>query len=397
MFGSLKARMGRLLGKIPKKGILLTLNATQKEDSLFGNTKLPIFGELEFKGILSEDKISGKFIQNDTIKIGTLAGKITTENSIDYSPLFPQIVDITQQNIYNKQELETKSWKKTKSKLENLLKNAEDDMKLFLGFNMISPKLLFSHYNLFIGSLEKEKDETQKTITQDETTEEENVEPTVIFQEKSKNTAYLKTKNFSSSTNELAEIFPTIVAADYQNLIIDLRDNGGDGIEAAFEFAKHIVKKDVTVGYFVTNKLTFSGFQKNLFEKLPEAQPKSTTEFTNNLKTSKGSKLVFKKHSNKIFSGNLYILTNSNTGSTCEPIVYILKKEKWATIIGETTAGKMLFASPFRISGKYLLSLPIADFYTSDGFRIEGKGVQPQIETESENALKKGMDIINLR
>lgn len=191
-------------------------------------------------------------------------------------------------------------------------------------------------------------------------------------------------------------ILPQIVEnTAYKNLIIDLRNNGGGGIDAAFAFAKYIVKEDMEVGYFPTNKLVYSGYQPEVFNKLPELQPKSTEEFGNELKATPGVKLIFKKPSNPVFTGKLYILTNGYTASTCEPIVYALKNTKNATIIGEKTYGAMLAASPFVVSGKYMLMLPIADFYTYDGARLDQVGVRPDIEVKSENALTKALELIS--
>ena len=45
-----KARLARLLGKMPKKGIMITIKGEQKDDSLFGETKIPMFGKMKFKG-----------------------------------------------------------------------------------------------------------------------------------------------------------------------------------------------------------------------------------------------------------------------------------------------------------------------------------------------------------
>ncbi|WP_300662813.1 S41 family peptidase, partial [Fluviicola sp.] len=148
-------------------------------------------------------------------------------------------------------------------------------------------------------------------------------------------------------------------------------------------------------GYFPTNKLAYSGFQPELFTVLPELQPKSTSEFGNELKISPGVKLIFKKPTNPVFTGKIYILTNGYTASTCEPIVYALKSSKKAIIIGEKTYGGMLAASPFVVSGKYMLMLPIADFYTHDGVRLDKVGVSPDIEVKSEDAEKKALEIIN--
>ena len=39
--------------------------------------------------------------------------------------------------------------------------------------------------------------------------------------------------------------------------------------------------------------------------------------------------------------------------------------------------------------------LPIADFYTTDGVRLDQRGVFPNIDVESEKALEKALEIIN--
>ena len=55
----------------------------------------------------------------------------------------------------------------------------------------------------------------------------------------------------------------------------------------------------------------------------------------------------------------------------------------------------MLAASPFVVSGKYMLMLPIADFYTYDGVRLDRVGVTPDIEVKSDDALNKALEIID--
>src|SRR5690606_42154192 len=81
------------------------------------------------------------------------------------------------------------------------------------------------------------------------------------------------------------------------------------------------------------------------------------------------------------------ILTNKNTASTCEPIVYELQRQKRAIIIGEKTAGAMLNGEMFELNQSFKMFIPTADYYTSDGYRIDLNGVKPDIETKSEDAL----------
>ncbi|MFA7687545.1 MAG: S41 family peptidase [Moheibacter sp.] len=384
LFGGFKSTMARLSGKIPKGGILVKIEGKQNSDSLHGKVIITGSGQLNFKGTLTENRFSGNLLNDDEAIVGSLIGVQTNESRLYYNHLYTKFVETTQNNLYSKEVLQTKEWEKFQKELKNLCDKAQDDIELFLGFNMLSSELPFSHYNLMI-----QKDENGDTI------EKENKKATVIFEEKSKNTAYLKIKNFSTSQEELAIIFPRIVEnKNYENLIIDLRDNGGGGIEAAFEFARHIMDDTVEVGYFVTNRLNYSEFNIQDFETLPVSPSKTTDDFIEELKTGRGAKLVFQKPDNSVFSGKLYILTNSNTASTCESIVYILKNTRRATIVGERTAGAMLSAAPFEISGKYKLFLPLADFYTYDGVRLDQVGVLPDIEIPSEQALGKVLDLI---
>lgn len=385
-----KARLARLLGKMPKKGIIVTIKGEQKKDSLLGDTKIPMVGKLKFKGMVNDQILSGELFNKDGLSVGSIHGVSSTEVRIDQKPLYPKMIKTIHNNIYSKSVLETKTWKKFDKKLEKLCNEAHDDIELYFGFNMLTQKLPFTHLTLTIAGDKANKEEP----TENEATA--TAPKSVIFEEKNASTAYLQIKNFSSSTAELEAVLPKIVAnTAYKNLIIDLRENGGGGISAAFALAKYIVTEDLEVGYFPTNKLQYSGYQPELFKTLPELQPKDTEEFGNELKKSPGVKLIFKKPTNPVFAGNLYVLTNGHTASTCEPIVYALKNRKKATVIGERTYGGMLAASPFVVSGKYMLMLPIADFYTYDGVRLDKVGVAPDIVVKSDDAIAKALEMIN--
>jgi len=378
VIGGFKSILGRMFGKLPKKGIFVTLNGIQQGDSLIGNGNIAVLGELKFKGILKGNELNGYLLKDDTISVATIHGIQTSETRIDYDSFYSKIVEITQNNLYSKDVLKTEEWKKFQKKLKRLCKNTQDDVEFFLGFNLISQNLPFSHYSLIIQQEEAGKGE------------DVNNETTVIFEEKTPETAYLKIMNFSSSQKEIAEVFPKITGNEnYKYLIVDLRGNAGGGIEAAFEFGKHILNQETEVGYFVTNK-----FNTKDLSKLPATIATTTDGFIEEMKNGKGAKMVFPKSDNAVFSGKLYILTDSKTASTCEPIVYVLKNTKRATIVGSNTAGAMLSAAPFLIFGKYKLILPIADFYTFDNIRLDQIGVTPDIETEPESALEKVLELI---
>ncbi len=390
IFGHFKGIMARLLGKSPKKGILITIKNKKVKDSLIGNMNIPMFGKLKFKGIYKNGILNGKMIKNDTLVIGRIRGVEEEKKSFDYNYLYPKIIRITNENIYSKSILQNKEWNKTKKKIKKLLNNVRDDIELFIGFNMIARSAPFSHYGIFIQKNNKEENnkKTSKNRSENQDNEASSFGKSVSFKEINRKTAYLKIKTFEAyAKNDIHNALFKITDKNYKNLIIDLRDNGGGGIIAASELAKYLINDDILVGYFITNKLAYSGFESDLFNTLPVIDMKSDKEFMENLTKGKGARLIFKHNNNVFFSGNIYVLTNRQTASTCEPITYMLKNIKKATIIGEKTMGAMLSAYYFNIDDKYQLYLPIADFYTYDGLRLEGIGVTPNIETKSEKAL----------
>lgn len=84
----------------------------------------------------------------------------------------------------------------------------------------------------------------------------------------------------------------------------------------------------------------------------------------------------------------LYILTSSNSASAAESFSYAMQNLARATIVGEVTAGAAHGRSAEVVNDNYILTLPSSrpvDPRTKDNW--ERKGVKPNIETNSDNAL----------
>jgi len=108
IFGITKGILGRIFGKSPKKGILMTINSKIVNDSLIGTMNIPMFGKLKFKGVYNNESLNGEMIKNDTLVIGTIKGAKDGKKIINYSELYPKIIEITESNIYSKSILQTK-------------------------------------------------------------------------------------------------------------------------------------------------------------------------------------------------------------------------------------------------------------------------------------------------
>ena len=92
------------------------------------------------------------------------------------------------------------------------------------------------------------------------------------------------------------------------------------------------------------------------------------------------------------FNGEVFVLIGSKTASAAEFTADALAQIENVTLIGETTAGEMLSQKMYDLPYGYQISLPIAEYYSSRIDRIEGLGVQPDIEINSNVA----MDLANL-
>ena len=381
IFGGNKATIARLLKKSPKKGVFIKITngkvvSQSGIDSLYGTIHLPMIGAKDFKAVKVNDSIYGGIVDS----IETI-GKITGVKSqfgfgFNYKKLSQKIYDTAKTYIYDPLLMKTRHWKRFTKKVDKLSVNAIDDIEFFLGFNILSQKLRFSHFNLFMLS----KDPGLSKVSGSDN---------LSFEEINKKTGYLDINSFGGSSREMDSVFKIILNNNYDNLLVDLRDNAGGGITSAIPFGKHLIPHEINAGYFVTNKwhkLYYKNEDSLDFSNIPITNATITSAFIEELKHTSGKQLIISPDE-ETFKGDIYILTNGKTASTCEPIVYELKKNNLAVIVGETTAGAMLSAALFNVYDKYYVSLPIADYYTSDGQRLDQIGVEPNVIVKSENAL----------
>ncbi len=97
---------------------------------------------------------------------------------------------------------------------------------------------------------------------------------------------------------------------------------------------------------------------------------------------------------NKIYNGQVVILTDYGTGSTSEIFTAGMKEIGRAKIIGERTAGAVLPATIERLPTGASFMYAIADYRSPSGMLIEGKGVEPDLAVElTRQSLLAGRDL----
>jgi Peptidase family S41 len=355
-----------------EKGVCKLENDSLKLSGIFVS---PI-GNYFFNGNIKNDVLSAELRPKNnsiagTIKGSLFKGKLPLEN---YTKLFADAENLIQEKIYNKSLLTTGSYKSFVENTREAASKAQDDLEMVFAFFYNSRKLPTSHLALL------------KTNGTEDMKKEKNQ---IVFEEKNATTAYMNIKSFNGSSAEVDSAFTKIYLSNYQSLIIDLRENTGGTIEAGMALSKHLFDSTFFGGVFLTQKW----FNRHLnpplrsdYEKFQSFSAANFDQIISGIHTTEGLCLKIIPNA-QTFKGKLYVLTSQKTASTCEPIVYALKQQKKAIIIGKTTAGAMMNGEKFDLWNGFKIYVPTADYYTSDGFRIDQKGVKPDIETKVEESL----------
>ncbi len=169
-----------------------------------------------------------------------------------------------------------------------------------------------------------------------------------------KETGYIKISRFAANTfEEYQTAYRALKNKGMQNLIIDLRDNGGGYLNTAQKLADEFLDANKKI-------LTTRG---------------EHTGNENFLATSKGD---FEK-------GKLIVLVNENSASASEILCGALQDNDRALIIGRRTFGKGLVQNSFTLKDGSALRLTISRYYTPSGRCIQRPYNHGYSEYEDDN------------
>ena len=391
--GGLKGAFAK--SSFEKNGSIMEIDSlTITENAVFGYL---IFGKRKYmlKGLSENGGIKASIIGK---KSGLTFGSFEAtevkqlQKPNDYVRIYDSIVAKTQSHIFKKSILEKKEWQNFVAEMKEFSSVAMDDGEFLYGFFLKAKNLPFSHFSI-IGT----KDERSNFAIPGNTKAADKLLPTLKSTEN--DTYLLDVPAFNFKANEIDVLMNELIVANPKNLIIDLRTNQGGFMEGAMRICEYLSEKPIYGGvmlsqhYWNKNENPPAAENYDQFKILNES---NYEKFKAEVKKADDG-LCFKTTPNKnVFKGKIYILTSSATASTSEPFVYALQLEKIATVVGEKTAGAMLSMEPFTISN-FTYTIPMLDYYTKDGKRLDKIGVEPDIKctkTEAYDvALKLTRDV----
>ncbi len=206
-------------------------------------------------------------------------------------------------------------------------------------------------------------------------------------------------------THFLDSVFTKIKQEKTENLIIDLRNNGGGNSELGDELFQYILKvpfsqygKTTTkysrkrAEFYTEYRNTFlKDFSDSIFNEL--ISPEYGT-----ISTESGSLKLLRENKSR-FVGNVYLLTSSNTFSSASDFAWCFQYFKTGKIIGEETGGYIVcFGDIIYVSlpiSKLQMSISHKEFYGYGATDKERHGVVPDYKIDADKALDFTIDLIN--
>jgi len=180
-----------------------------------------------------------------------------------------------------------------------------------------------------------------------------------------RNTGYIKLNKFSETTyREFMQALEKLKQQHMEQLVLDLRDNGGGIMQEAIQIADEFLDADKLIVYtqgIHSPRSDYRCEKEGLFE-----------------------------------TGKLVVLVDETSASASEILAGALQDWDRATIIGRRTFGKGLVQQQFNLSDNSALRLTVARYYTPLGRNIQkpyNKG-KDQYEEELINRFHNGEVVI---
>jgi carboxyl-terminal processing protease len=153
-------------------------------------------------------------------------------------------------------------------------------------------------------------------------------------------TGFIKLSNFSATTtDEFVSAMKELKRQNIQNLILDLRGNGGGYLKTAIEISEQFLKNNDLVVY-----------TSGLNEPKREYRASASGEFKN---------------------GNLVVLVDEMSASASEIVAGAIQDWDRGIIIGRRSFGKGLVQKPYYLTDGSMVRLTTAHYYTPSGRCIQ--------------------------
>ncbi len=193
--------------------------------------------------------------------------------------------------------------------------------------------------------------------------------PTLTWPEKDVARLVLPSFTRGYSQPELEKLLGEVSQKKARALILDLRNNGGGLVNNSAHLLSLLLPPSTPTGVSVTRELADEykkATGKDPADVLDVAKWKGPTRKTTARKLAP-------------FTGKIVVLINRRSASASEIVAAVLREERGATLLGQPTAGAVLTSIFARLTDGFEVQLPLSDYVTPRGRRLEKNPLQPDI------------------
>jgi hypothetical protein len=385
--GGGQALLGSLFGKMPPRGALVYVRGDKPEMlgptmRLQGSLESPFLGRREFSG-----RIEGGVLRADLVRPSTdvVAGRLegvrdSSDDPIrDYRLLAADMERTTGTTIFDPRLPSRPEFVRFFRELSTRLSRARDDLDVVGAVQALVPDLKTSHIGLIRNPELAARSLAEILAGRPET----DPATTVRLSYFAPAVAHLRVTRWDRATPAVDRAFERISEDQTQVLLLDIRGNPGGDHSSMAPFA-HLIDAPATIGVFLGRKWYEQHDRVPRATEL-DAMSEVTTESTAlqllDQLDRDGAVVARAVPRTPHFAGRVFVIVDGRTGSASEPLAHLIKTTRRGVIVGERTAGHMLLALPHPLKDGWVATLPVADFALSDGGRLEGRGVQPDVRT----------------
>lgn len=219
-------------------------------------------------------------------------------------------------------------------------------------------------------------------------------------------TAYMQLNSFSRGfrlKNFFNNSFGYLKKENIENLIIDLRSNGGGDAGNSVALLRYTKDSPFVLAdslYAIQRNSKYKKYIKQYWAYQLMMKLVTHKKKDGNYHFGYFERKVFKPHKRNHYNGNLYLLTGGNTFSAASIFAKKLKGQQNVTIIGEETGGGAYGNSAWMIPQAVLpntgirFRLPQFKMIMDASLAESGRGVMPDIEVQpTAAAIRAGKDI----
>ena len=178
-------------------------------------------------------------------------------------------------------------------------------------------------------------------------------------------------------------------------LIYDLRGNTGGGI-GCLRLMSLLCSDRRGVGYSVGRAAARKGYVKErlpVFDRIPSSKLGVVPLMFRFALAGRSVAVYTERLGPRPHHGRVAMLVNEHSASAAEMVAAFASEYSLATLVGTTTAGRLVATSAFKVGFGYRVALPVGAYYTWKGSSLEGRGVQPDVaEPIVPTALRSGQD-----